>query len=1314
MKLKLNIFLISFVLISNFVLAQSADFSNTLAKVRTEYQAKMKTSQKPFSTGVIHKGDAPVKVVYNVEGMDILTLKVNATKDGNSNDHAAFANAKLIDASGAATWASSLEWTVTRSGWSKAMRNLNLSKKPISIGGKKYDKGITVHANGLVVIKLDKKYKTFEALCAVEDGGTKRSSIIFQLEDLNAEPFLGKLSQDHSSFFNILKSNYCCDMQDLIVGDDVKVAASVAESMLKNLGDKSFYTAKLNQFKNEGAKSSAYFVVIDELNSIINLQAKLKLVNLESIKLAIDDMSDMEGYNEKLAREKFASLKSVLPSLKTDLYKGKTDVLDKVEKALKLKREILVNKTVLNFDELLVVNQKLRNARSGMAPELGVERANWKSLLSSSRRGFDAEIQVLSDITGDIQSKTIYAGKDKASVSGIALHWDAGRFMFSSVDEKDRWQVYEMDMNGYNVKQVTNVDEKDLEFFDPAYLPSGKIVAVSNIGFNGVPCVNGSDVVGNLCLYNPEDGELRRLNFGQDNDWDPVVMNNGRLQYLRWEYTDNTHYFSRVLMHMNPDGTGKKELYGSGSYWPNSMFDATPLPGNGNTSYVAIVTGHHGIARSGRMVIFDPKKARHEDKGVVQEIPYRNQKVEPTVKDRLVDGVWPQFITPVPLNEKYYLVSAKMTPSSLWGIYLVDVFDNMTLLMETEGEGYIQPIPVVKKPTPPIIPEKVNLKDSLSTVYIQDIYEGRGTVGVPRGAIKELRVFAYEYAYVSSPSNHMAQGIESGWDIKRELGTVPVNKDGSVIFKVPANLPFSMQPIDKDGAAIQWMRSWTTAMPGEVVSCVGCHEDQNTVAQPKFTMASRQTPKILTPPTMGVRSFTFAGEIQPVLNRRCISCHNGQSKIPNFADTSMDKGVNMAKSYLALHPFVRRQGPEADILTMQPYEYHVSTSKLIKKLREGHHNVELDDEEWGTLYNWIDFNAPYHGSFSANDHNQYCDQKNRRQELSEKYNSIKVDWEKELTDYMAKLEAKGEIETIIPERSKKAEVINLTDWAMSSTDAKALQQKAGSITKTIKINDDVSINMVKIPAGKFAMNNNTPNAKMVKVDKAFWMAECEITNEQYGSLFPEHDSRFINQFWKDHVNQGYPANKPNQPVIRVSYQEAVQFCEKLSEITGKKVSLPSEAQWEWAARSGAASDFFFGDKKSDFASLANLADVSLRDMAVTGVDPKPMSETHSLRPYYDFVPRSQTVNDGNMIVGFVKQYKPNAFGLYDMVGNVAEWTCSDFVYAGNAPYKTDDALKVAKGFSWRDRIEEAKTSDREGYLPWQKVYNVGFRIIIEE
>ena len=116
---------------------------------------------------------------------------------------------------------------------------------------------------------------------------------------------------------------------------------------------------------------------------------------------------------------------------------------------------------------------------------------------------------------------------------------------------------------------------------------------------------------------------------------------------------------------------------------------------------------------------------------MVQEIPHRNRPIKEEIKDQLVNGVWPQFIKPTPLNDKYFLVAAKLDPHALWGLYLVDVYDNVTCLMQAEGEGYISPILVRKTKTPPSIPDRVKLNEKEATFFIQDIYEGEGLKGIP-------------------------------------------------------------------------------------------------------------------------------------------------------------------------------------------------------------------------------------------------------------------------------------------------------------------------------------------------------------------------------------------------------------------------------------------------------------------------------------------------------------------------------------------------------------------------------------------------------
>ena len=1095
------------------------------------------------------------------------------------------------------------------------------------------------------------------------------------------------------------------------------------------LKDSSYIKNTIRQIETEKKveiQITGYQKLHKQVQRMLLLQSELKWLNMEAIRLAYEDMKRIEGFDAVKYLPILTELEQQVKQGFGNIYSGDEAVLANAEKAVANKRAILLANPLLNGDKILTVRYQLGNRdRRAMAPELGTQSNNWSNQESARRKGFNADIVELSNLRDEVQIRTIYKPDNTSSIADLKLHWDGDRAMFTQTMSDNRWNVFEVKLNNGDCKKLIDNPEPDLEFYDGTYLPDGRIIANSNIGYQGVPCVNGSDPVGNMVLYTPQSKNLRRLTFDQDANWNPVIMNNGRVMYTRWEYTDLTHYYTRIVMNMNPDGTEQKALYGSGSMFPNSTFDVQPLPGYAS-AFVGIISGHHGVARSGRLILFDPAKARKGAAGMLQEIPHRNRPIVEEVKDRLVDGVWPQFIKPSPLNDTYFLVAAKLDKNDLWGIYLVDKFDNVTCLHKMEGEGYISPIAVRKTVTPPAIPDRVKLDDKQATVFIQDIYEGEGLKGIPRGTVKSLRLHAYEYAYVQTQSDHNWHGIQSGWDIKRMLGTVPVEEDGSVIFKIPANTPVSIQPLDKDGVAVQWMRSWLTGQPGEIVSCVGCHEDQNQIVIPKRVIASQKAPHALTPPEGGTRSFTFDLEVQPILDRACIACHNGEGKAFDLRGGKKD-GRGYGTSYLNLHPYVHRQGGEGDMVVLYPYEYHPNTSELVRLLKKGHYNVQLTDAEWRKIYNWIDYNAPDKGYFNANVLKSFpyqgYDQIERRKQLTDKYaGGAGVDWKKEIADYAAQLKNKGEIKPVMPKKVSpvKEKVLKVKGWPFAPDRVKEMLADEKETVKVLEIAPGIQMTFVRIPAGEFVMGSyhgepDTYPTTKVKIDKAFWMGELEVTNQQYNTIFPQHDSRYVDQQWKDHVVPGYPANKPEQPVIRVSYNDAMEYCKILSQKTGLNITLPTEAQWEWACRGGSDEDFWFGNLNADFGKKDNLADVTTNKFAVSGVDPQPMSPESPWYKYYTFLPKAANVDDGSLVQVGGKKYEANPFGLYCMHGNVAEWTRSDYV---PYPYKENpkkvSEYKVVRGGSYIERPKYSTAYSRKGFYPYQCVFNVGFRVIIED
>ncbi|MCY2950797.1 MAG: hypothetical protein NTU53_02335, partial [Planctomycetota bacterium] len=688
----------------------------------------------------------------------------------------------------------------------------------------------------------------------------------------------------------------------------------------------------------------------------------------KALELAINDLVQTFGERYPKGGEYLARLGALRKTDDRDFAK-RVEIAEEFEK---LRRDALLDNPLVKFEKLLVVERGSGN--------LGLP-ANWESNSSLSTSGFENRLCVLSPVGPGGELRTLHQPGGGRFVGDVKLHFDGGRVLFSMPGSNGRWQVHEMEVaEGAKVREAPLIRENDVDNYDACYLPDGRMIFTSTAPYIGVPCVYGSSHITNVYLLEL-DGSIRQLTVDQEHNWCPTVLNDGRVMYLRWEYTDLPHAHSRRLFSMSPDGTGQMAYLSSNSYFPNSLFYARAIPGHA-TKVVGIAGGHHGNARSGRLLIVDSAQGQREADGVVQAIPGYGKKVEPIIRDQLADGVWPQFLHPYPLSEKYFLVSAKMGPGGAWGIYLVDVFDNMVLVKESAGHALLEPIPVVKTLRPPVVADRVDLKRKDAVVYLSDVYRGGGLRGVPRGTVKKLRVFTYHFSYRGMGGLLGSIGMDGPWDIKRVLGTVPVEADGSAMFRVPANTPISVQPLDGEGKAMQLMRSWFTAMPGETLSCIGCHERETTSPANQRTIAGGRRVSEIEPWYGPMRGFAFAREVQPVLDANCVSCHNGEARADGkriadlrggrmISDWKSDiaghvdeaVGGKFSVAYAELHRFVRRPGIESDIHMLAPMEFHADTTELVQILRRGHYGVQLDAEGWDRLVTWIDLNAPYHGTW---------------------------------------------------------------------------------------------------------------------------------------------------------------------------------------------------------------------------------------------------------------------------------------------------------------------------------------------------------------
>ncbi|MHB0956776.1 MAG: SUMF1/EgtB/PvdO family nonheme iron enzyme [Pirellulaceae bacterium] len=961
---------------------------------------------------------------------------------------------------------------------------------------------------------------------------------------------------------------------------------------------------------------------------------------------------------------------------------------------------------------------------------------------SLDRSGWDNEIAILTRAAPQGELCTVYRPDDGGYVGELELHFDADRLMFTR-SQATGWKVWEIDVTGGGLQQVSQLPD-DVDCMDPLYVPDGGFIFGSTACYQSVPCWHGQRLVTNLFRMDADGSHVRRLCYDQDHDLHPTMLPSGQVLFNRWDYTGISHIYLRQLMVMNPDGTGQRAIYGSNSWYPNALYFARPLPGDPQR-LVAILSGYHGPHRLGQLVLIDTRVGWQEEQGLTQRISGCGQTIEPVIKDELMADVWPRFLHPYPLSDKHFLVAGQMQASAEWCIYLADVFDNVVLLKQEPGWALLEPVPMVPRPQPQVIPQRVTLSRDDAVVYINDIHAGPGLAGVPRGTVKRLRVAAYDFGYpgLAGPDK---VGYGGPWEVMRILGTVPIETDGSALFRLPANTPITLQALDDEGKAVQLMRSWYTAMPGESVSCVGCHETPRDAAAVASTgIAARGEPREIEPWYGPPRGFDFAREVQPVLDRHCVSCHDGspaavldlrdEQHHPEYrglrvSDLEIQRlhaqmyektgGVlRYTPAYEALLGYIRRVSIEDDVSLLTPGEYHADTSELIQLLKSGHGNVSLDAESWDRLVTWIDLNAPCHGTWSDVWPIPEGGQE-RRKRLRVLTGGPSIDPETE-----------PRTTAVLAEPGNRPEPLSLPSavtlpavegWPFDAQKARQMQAANGPRTKAVDLDEGATLELVRIPAGTFVLGDaqGRPDEQplaQVRIEQEFWIGVTEISNAIYRQFDPKHDCRYYNKRHAHPDDQGLPLNAAHQPVVRVSWQEATEFCRWLSRRTGLPFSLPTEAQWEWAARAGSASSLWYGGLDTDPTPYANLAG---REFGRGRFQPGLQQSGGVQHLWMDGAwLADQSFDDGAIVTQPVGGREPNAWGLFDLAGNAAEWTRSEaaaypYVAAEDHSEPKPSGRKIVRGGSFFDRPARARSASRSSYPAWQRVFNVGFRVLCED
>ncbi|MCY2995576.1 MAG: NPCBM/NEW2 domain-containing protein, partial [Planctomycetota bacterium] len=457
-------------------------------------------------------------------------------------------------------------------------------------------------------------------------------------------------------------------------------------------------------------------------------------------------------------------------------------------------------------------------------------------------------------------------------------HWAAGRC----------YHVFKVNVDGTGLEQLTEGTWND---FDPCWMPSGRIAFITERRGGYLRC-------GRVCptytLYDmaADGADIRCLSYHETNEWHPSVAHDGRIVWTRWDYVDRHGCTAHMPWTTTPDGRDPRPVHGNYAprqSRPDMELDVRAIPES--RKYVATAAPHHGQA-FGSLVLIDPRTP--DDDGMN---PLR--RITPDVGFPESQGGAEAYGQAWPLSEDYYLciydaglAQRKPGAPGHYGIYLLDSFGNKELLYRDAQIGCHNPIPLRPMPTPPVIPDAslplAQDQPAEAVVGIANIYHSRQPW--PEGTkIKSLRVYqVLPLSVASAAVTHntglqIPQGSDSINLARAVLGTVPVEADGSVCFKVPAKKELYFQALDENGLAITSMRSGTHFQPGEQAMCQGCHEPKPIAplrSPVGELLATRRSPSAIQPDVDGTNPFSYPRLVQPVLDRHCTECH---AKTPDKA-----------------------------------------------------------------------------------------------------------------------------------------------------------------------------------------------------------------------------------------------------------------------------------------------------------------------------------------------------------------------------------------------------------------------------------------------
>jgi hypothetical protein len=539
---------------------------------------------------------------------------------------------------------------------------------------------------------------------------------------------------------------------------------------------------------------------------------------------------------------------------------------------------------------------------------------------------------------------TVLLEDAKGGVRDPQVHYDGRKILFSyRKGGTHPYHLYEINVDGSGLRQLTDGPDDDIE---PTYCPDGSIVFCSSRCRRFVNCWYTR--VATLHRCDGDGRNIRMISSNNDHDNTPWMLPDGRVLYMRWEYVDRSQVHFHHLWTMNPDGTNQQIYFGN-EFGNIAMLDAKPIPGT--NKIVSIFSPGHGMPEHlGPVTIVDPTLG-----------PDILAAAKQVSKEREWAAPWKD---PWAFSEDCFLVA------SAKGLWVMDGQGNAELFYQLPPEDRQmqchEPRPIIPRPREPVHVNRVDLSKPTARVVLSNLYEGRNMAGVKRGEIKKLLVLQQMPKPVNFSGGMEPLTIGGSFTLAGIVGTVPVDPDGSAFMELPALRSLFFVALDENDIAVKRMHSFTVLQPGETLGCVGCHEQRNHVPEviPNQT-GFRRKPTPVEPIADVPEVIDYPRDIQPILDRHCVKCHNPE-RYEGRVDLTGDKTPMYTISYWTmLTRGLVVDGRNQPFGNRPPRSYGSAASRLMKLIDGSHHEAKLSPQEIKLVRLWIETSATYPGTYAS-------------------------------------------------------------------------------------------------------------------------------------------------------------------------------------------------------------------------------------------------------------------------------------------------------------------------------------------------------------